>query len=220
MWITVGSLIRAPISWLSPVSFPFCCRFSIPTIFSENKLENAKLIWTFFCFDYHLYADDSQLYISRTGFSWELWTYVSSTLSISFLCLKFNISLFKSKISPTFNPDPLPPFLIFVNDIYIYPLTQSRKLRHLLPSLSFNLNIKSVIILSQFYLLNISSIYCSLSSIISALLQATLTIYYNSVLIHCHASNLVLQWSVFFPIARAIFQNKNIALCILPKPLQ
>uniref|UniRef100_A0A6I8NEZ7 RNA-directed DNA polymerase n=1 Tax=Ornithorhynchus anatinus TaxID=9258 RepID=A0A6I8NEZ7_ORNAN len=169
-------------------------------------------------FDYHLYADDTQIYISAPVVSPSLRARISSCLQdvstwMSARHLKLNMSKTELLIFPP-KPGPLPDFSITVDGTTILPVSQARNLGVILDSsLSFTPHILSVTKTCRFHLYNIAKIRPFLSTQTATLLLRALVIsrldYCVSLLSDLPSSSLAPLQSVLHSAARLIFLQKR-----------
>uniref|UniRef100_A0A6I8NCE2 RNA-directed DNA polymerase n=1 Tax=Ornithorhynchus anatinus TaxID=9258 RepID=A0A6I8NCE2_ORNAN len=184
-------------------------------------------------FDYHLYADDTQIYISAPVLSPSLQARISSCLPVlspslqarissclrdvstwmSARHLKLNMSKTELLIFPP-KPGPLPDFSITVDGTTILPVSQARNLGVILDSsLSFTPHILSVTKTCRFHLYNIAKIRPFLSTQTATLLLRALVIsrldYRVSLLSDLPSSSLAPLRSILHSAARLIFLQKR-----------
>uniref|UniRef100_A0A6I8PE29 RNA-directed DNA polymerase n=1 Tax=Ornithorhynchus anatinus TaxID=9258 RepID=A0A6I8PE29_ORNAN len=169
-------------------------------------------------FDYHLYADDTQIYISAPVLSPSLQARISSCLRdvstwMSARHLKLNMSKTELLIFPP-KPGPLPDFSITVDGTTILPVPQARNLGVILDSsLSFTPHILSVTKTCRFHLYNIAKIRPFLSTQTATLLLRALVIsrldYCVSLLSDLPSSSLAPLRSILHSAARLIFLQKR-----------
>uniref|UniRef100_A0A6I8NCK3 Reverse transcriptase domain-containing protein n=1 Tax=Ornithorhynchus anatinus TaxID=9258 RepID=A0A6I8NCK3_ORNAN len=120
-------------------------------------------------FDYHLYADDTQIYISAPVLSPSLRARISSRLRdvstwMSVRHLKLDVSETELLIFPP-EPGPLPDFPIAVDGTTILPVSRARDLGVILDSsLSFTPRVLSVTKTCRFHLYDIAKIRPFLST--------------------------------------------------------
>uniref|UniRef100_A0A6I8NMC2 RNA-directed DNA polymerase n=1 Tax=Ornithorhynchus anatinus TaxID=9258 RepID=A0A6I8NMC2_ORNAN len=169
-------------------------------------------------FDYHLYADDTQIYISAPVLSPSLRARISSRLRdistwMSARHLKLNMSKTELLIFPP-KPGPLPDFSITVDGTTILPVSRARNLGVILDSsLSFTPHILSVTKTCRFHLYNIAKIRPFLSTQTATLLLRALVIswldYCVSLLSDLPSSSLAPLRSILHSAARLIFLQKR-----------
>uniref|UniRef100_A0A6I8NDJ2 RNA-directed DNA polymerase n=1 Tax=Ornithorhynchus anatinus TaxID=9258 RepID=A0A6I8NDJ2_ORNAN len=169
-------------------------------------------------FDYHLYADDTQIYISAPVLSPSLQARISSCLRdvstwMSARHLKLNMSKTELLIFPP-KPGPLPDFSITVDGTTILPVPQARNLGVILDSsLLFTPHILSVTKTCRFHLYNIAKIRPFLSTQTATLLLRALVIsrldYCVSLLSDLPSSSLAPLRSILHSAARLIFLQKR-----------
>uniref|UniRef100_A0A6I8MY94 RNA-directed DNA polymerase n=1 Tax=Ornithorhynchus anatinus TaxID=9258 RepID=A0A6I8MY94_ORNAN len=169
-------------------------------------------------FDYHLYADDTQIYISAPVLSPSLQARISSCLQevstwMSARHLKLNMSKTELLIFPP-KPGPLPDFSITVDGTTILPVSQARDLSVILDSsLSFTPHILSVTKTCRFHLCDIAKIRPFLSTQTATLLLQALVIsrldYCVSLLSDLPSSSLAALQSILHSAARLIFLQKR-----------
>uniref|UniRef100_A0A6I8PDN2 RNA-directed DNA polymerase n=1 Tax=Ornithorhynchus anatinus TaxID=9258 RepID=A0A6I8PDN2_ORNAN len=169
-------------------------------------------------FDYHLYADDTQIYISAPVLSPSLQARITSCLRdvstwMSARHLKLNMSKTELLIFPP-KPGPLPDFSITVDGTTILPVSQALNLGVILDlSLSFTPHILSVTETCRFHLYNIAKIRPFLSTQMATLLLQALVIsrldYCVSLLSDLPSSSLAPLQSILHSAARLIFLQKR-----------
>uniref|UniRef100_A0A6I8N5R5 Reverse transcriptase domain-containing protein n=1 Tax=Ornithorhynchus anatinus TaxID=9258 RepID=A0A6I8N5R5_ORNAN len=169
-------------------------------------------------FDYHLYADDTQIYISAPVLSPSLRARVSSRLRdvstwMSARRLKLNVSETELLIFPP-KPGPLPDFSVTVDGTTILPVPRARNLGVILDSsLSFTPRILSVTETCRFHLYDIAKIRPFLSTQTATLLLRALVIsrldYRVGLLSDLPSSSLAPLRSILHSAARLIFPQER-----------
>uniref|UniRef100_A0A6I8PA98 Reverse transcriptase domain-containing protein n=1 Tax=Ornithorhynchus anatinus TaxID=9258 RepID=A0A6I8PA98_ORNAN len=168
--------------------------------------------------DYHLYADDTQIYISAPVLSPSLRARISSRLRdvstrMSARHLKLNVSETELLIFPP-KPGPLPDFSITVDGTTVLPVSRARDLGVILDSsLSFTPHILSVNETCRFHLYNIAKIrpFCSTRTAtlpLRALVISRLD-YRVSLLSDLPSSSLAPLRSILHSAARLIFPQRR-----------
>uniref|UniRef100_A0A6I8N0G9 RNA-directed DNA polymerase n=1 Tax=Ornithorhynchus anatinus TaxID=9258 RepID=A0A6I8N0G9_ORNAN len=168
-------------------------------------------------FDYHLYTDDTQIYISAPVLSPSLQARISSCLrDVSTWMLARHLKLNMSETELIFppKPGPLPDFPITVDGTTILPVSRARDLGvNLDSSLSFTPHILSVTETCRFHLYNIAEIRPFLSTQTATLLLRALVIsrldYCVSLLSDLPSSSLAPLQSILHSAARLIFLQKR-----------
>uniref|UniRef100_K7EC86 Reverse transcriptase domain-containing protein n=1 Tax=Ornithorhynchus anatinus TaxID=9258 RepID=K7EC86_ORNAN len=169
-------------------------------------------------FNYHLYADDTQIYISAPVLSPSLQAHISSCLQdvstwMSARHLKLNMTKTELLIFPP-KAGPLPDFPITVDGTTILPVSQARNLGVIFDSaLSFTPPIRSVTETCRSHLYNIAKIRPFLSTQTAILLLQALVIsrldYCVSLLSDLPSSSLSLLQSILHSAAWLIFLQKR-----------
>uniref|UniRef100_A0A6I8PB27 RNA-directed DNA polymerase n=1 Tax=Ornithorhynchus anatinus TaxID=9258 RepID=A0A6I8PB27_ORNAN len=169
-------------------------------------------------FDYHLYADDTQSYISVPVLSPSLRARISSRLRdvsawMSARHLKLNMSKTELLIFPP-KPGPLPDFSITVGGTTVLPVSRARDLGVILDSsLSFTPRVLSVTETCRFHLYDIAEIRPFLSTQTATLLLRALVIsrldYRVSLLSDLPSSSLAPLRSILHSAARLIFPQRR-----------